>query len=97
MGVERLRIHTEDEGRLREGVEAVAIRVEADLGVVCEVLLEAELARHVLEDSLARIGMSPCAEVVDHDPLGFGIPQVTPALEELVLVRDFALLEVESV
>lgn len=40
--------------------------------------------------------MSPCAEVVDHDPLGFGIPQVTPALEELVLVRDFALLEVES-
>lgn len=44
MGVEGLRINAEQIGRLCEGVEAVAVGVDADLGVVCKVLLKTELA-----------------------------------------------------
>lgn len=43
MRVECVWINSEHEGRLGEGVQAVTIRVEADLGVVSKVFLQGEL------------------------------------------------------
>lgn len=42
--VEGVRVNAVDEGGLGEGVQAVAVRVQTDLSVVREVLLQGELA-----------------------------------------------------
>ena len=43
-GVEAVGVHPVDVGRLRESVQAVAVRVDADLAVVGELLAETEFA-----------------------------------------------------
>lgn len=44
MGVEGFWVYAEEIGGFSEGVETIAIGVDADLRIVCEVFLEGELA-----------------------------------------------------